>query len=86
MDSSHANVREEYRDPDRLRCDTSLSLEEREQLLSRWKDLIDERLNSESEGMGAPVPISAEDEGRLADEERRVNNALNAVRAELARR
>ncbi|MEZ5688509.1 MAG: hypothetical protein R3E21_06975 [Caenibius sp.] len=33
-------------------------------------DLIDERLNSERR-MGAPVPIS-EDEGRLADEERRV--------------
>ncbi|RVQ67162.1 hypothetical protein EKN06_09650 [Croceicoccus ponticola] len=86
MAPPRSDPRSLYKDPESLRCDTSLPLEERQRLLTQWKDLLDERLNSEAEGMSAPSPMTAEAEGRIADEERRVSNALIAIEEEMAAR
>lgn len=76
------NPRRHYDSPEDLLDDISLSLEERENLLREWKQDLDRRLESESEGMSASDPISADKESRLAGEARRVTTALERVAAD----
>lgn len=74
--------RRHYRSPEELVEDVNLDLAQREELLREWKHDIDRMLESESEGMSASDPISAERESRLAAEHRRVNEALALVAAD----
>lgn len=71
--------RRHYASPEDLRDDPELSLEDRQHLLTQWKDEIDAQLAAEAEGMSASDPIRAETEARLAGEALRVGKALSAV-------
>ncbi len=76
------NPRRHYDSPEDLLDDISLSLGERENLLREWKQDLDRRLESESEGMSASDPMSADKESRLAGETRRVTTALERAAAD----
>lgn len=71
--------RKHYDSPEELCEDINLDLATRENLLKEWKQELDRRLESESEGMSASDPISQEREARLASELRRVSNALEKL-------
>lgn len=75
------NPRRHYRSPEELCEDVALDLATREELLREWKQDVQRMLESESEGMSASDPISAERESRLAAEMRRVMDALSHVGA-----
>ena len=77
--------RRHYDSPEDLREDVELDLATRESLLREWKQDIDRRLESESEGMSASDPISASREAKLAAEQRRVSKALEQVSGDLKR-
>lgn len=74
--------RRHYKSPEHLLEDVNLDLAHREELLRDWKGDIDRRLESESEGMSASDPISAERESKLANEAKRINEALGLVTAD----
>jgi hypothetical protein len=81
-DEKAPNPRRHYASPEDLREDINLDLATREDLLLEWRTDLDRRLESESEGMSASDPMSAEKESSLANEHKRVSNALEAVAAE----
>lgn len=74
--------RSEYGSPEELREDIERDIAEREKLLLQWKQDLDREIESESEGMSAQDPISADKEARLAAEERRVADALRSIQEE----
>jgi hypothetical protein len=76
--------RKHYASPECLLEDGNLDPSAREQLLTAWKDEVDQLLAAEAEGMSASDPIRAEAEGRLAAEARRVNAALATARETVA--
>ncbi|MBU6269090.1 MAG: hypothetical protein KGN34_16200 [Sphingomonadales bacterium] len=75
------NPRRHYKSPEDLVDDVHLDLATREDLLREWSHEVDRLLESESEGMSASDPISADRESKLANEARRVNAALATVSA-----
>ncbi|MDE2405930.1 MAG: hypothetical protein KGM17_14770 [Sphingomonadales bacterium] len=75
------NPRRHYKSPEDLVDDVHLDLATREELLREWKHDVDRLLESEAEGMSASDPISADRESKLANEARRVNEALAAIAA-----
>jgi hypothetical protein len=77
--------RRHYDSPEDLREDVELDLATREALLREWKQDLDRRLESESEGMSASDPMSASREAKLAAEVRRVSKALEQVSEDLKR-
>jgi hypothetical protein len=62
-----------------LLADPALSDGIKAALLAEWNSEIDARLNAECEGMGISDPLTAHEEGRLADEAGHANTALKAV-------
>jgi len=74
--------RRHYASPEDLLEDINLDLKTREELLREWRAELDHRLESESEGMSASDPMSAEKESRLANEHRRVSAALETIVAD----
>ena len=79
MDITPPNPRRNYETPAALLADPNLSNEEKEALLTEWSSELDLRLNAESEGMSASDPISANREGRLAEEAKTVTSALAQI-------
>jgi len=75
------NPRRHYASPEDLLEDIEIEPSAREALLMEWKDEVDAQLAAEAEGMSASDPIRAETEAMLAAEARRVNAALQEVRA-----
>lgn len=75
------NPRRHYKSPEDLVDDVNLDLATRQELLREWAHDVDRLLESESEGMSASDPISAERESKLANEARRVNEALATISA-----
>ena len=74
--------RRHYKSPEDLVEDVHLELSHREDLLREWKHDVDRLLESEFEGMSASDPISADRESKLANEARRVNEALAKLTSE----
>ena len=73
------DARRHYSSPEDLAEDIDLDIATRQELLSQWKRDLDQRLEAESEGMGASDPMAHEMEAKLANEHRRVSNALEAL-------
>ncbi|MBV1688423.1 hypothetical protein KRR38_12240 [Novosphingobium sp. G106] len=73
------DARRHYSSPEDLAEDIDLDIATRQDLLSQWKRDLDQRLEAESEGMGASDPMAHEQEAKLANEHRRVSNALEAL-------
>jgi len=78
-ESAHYN----YDSPTDIINDDNLPDSEKKKLLEGWKMDLDSRLYAESEGMSKSEPISAQDEARLAEEERLVSDALDSLNDKL---
>ncbi len=79
LGGSAPNPRKHFDSPEHLLDADGLSEPEKRALLEEWGKEADDCLNAESEGMSAADPISAQHEGRLADEASRAKNALSDV-------
>lgn len=77
------NPRKHYDSPEALAEDIELDLATREALLLEWKYDLEQRLEAESEGMGASGQAGAAEHARLSSEVRRVSQAHEAVASEL---
>ncbi|MVZ96098.1 response regulator [Sphingorhabdus sp. IMCC26285] len=79
MDDMTPNPRKHFDTPEALLADPQLADGDKQALLTEWDSEMDNRLNAESEGMSASDPISAKREAQLADEARKVKNALTRI-------
>ena len=78
--SKTANPRAKYKTPANIVSDNDLDHDTKLELLESWKSDVDHMLDSESEGMSAEDPISAEREAKLANEALLVSKAIDALR------
>jgi CheY-like chemotaxis protein len=81
MEDATPNPRKHFDSPSALLADSGLADTDKEALLSDWDSELDGQLNAESEGMSISDPISANREALMADEARKVKNALAQVSA-----
>lgn len=79
MDAVTPDPRKHFDTPEALLADPQLADEDKQALLTEWDSEMDNRLNAESEGMSASDPISAKREAQLAEEARKVKNALTRI-------
>jgi CheY-like chemotaxis protein/DNA-directed RNA polymerase specialized sigma24 family protein len=79
MDDVTPDPRKHFDTPEALLADPQLAVEDKQALLTEWDSEMDNRLNAESEGMSASDPISAKREAQLAEEARKVKNALTHI-------
>ncbi len=79
MDEVTPDPRKHFDTPEALLADPQLADGDKQALLTEWDSEMDNRLNAESEGMSASDPISAKREAQLAEEARKVKNALNRI-------
>jgi CheY-like chemotaxis protein len=79
MDDVTPDPRKHFDTPEALLADPQLADEDKQALLTEWDSEMDNRLNAESEGMSASDPISAKREAQLAEEARKVKNALTQI-------
>ncbi|HEY9091935.1 hypothetical protein [Parasphingorhabdus sp.] len=77
--SNDANPRGKYGNPSEILNDNSLDHDTKLELLQSWQSDVDHMLESESEGMGAEDPMSAERESSLAEEAQQVSKALETL-------
>lgn len=69
----------DYASPGDIIGDDSLDAAEKRKLLESWKMDLDSRLYAESEGMSKSEPLDASKEASLAEQERQVGKALEAL-------
>jgi hypothetical protein len=74
--------RRHYETPEQLRDDPDIGQRERQELLTQWKQDLEQRIEAEAEGMSAADPISQTREAKLAAELRVVTQALGEVEGE----
>lgn len=76
------NPRGKYQHPSNILSDNSLDHDSKLELLRSWQSDVNHMLESESEGMGAEDPMSAEHESGLADEARQLSKAIETLEDE----
>ncbi|MFM9937612.1 MAG: response regulator [Novosphingobium sp.] len=76
LQGSAADPRQHFDTPSSLVADPNLSNADKQALLKDWATDVDAQLNAEAEGMGLSDPLTAHDEGRLANEAQKVQTAL----------
>jgi CheY-like chemotaxis protein/DNA-directed RNA polymerase specialized sigma24 family protein len=76
LGESAPNPRKQFNSPEELISDVYLTDQQKHAMLIEWDSELDNRLNAESEGMGASDPIHTRAEANLADEAARVKTAL----------
>jgi hypothetical protein len=80
MQAASANPQRHFDSPEALLADPHLTDGEKQSLLAGWSSDINARLEAEAEGMGATDPLTAQREGRLANEAQKVQTALTEAR------
>ena len=78
--SKTADPRRKYQIPANILSDNDLDHDTKLQLLESWQTDINHMLESESEGMSAEDPISAEREAKLANEALLISKAIETLR------
>lgn len=71
--------RQTYQTPANVVTDDNLSRAQKLDIMRYWKEDVEARLRAESEGMSHSNPMSAEAESTLADEQRLVSQAIEAL-------
>ena len=73
------NPRERYSHPDKLIEDKDLDDKSKLRLLHSWKEDVEARLRTESEGMSKNDPMKADHASSLAGEQSMLNKAINRL-------